>query len=84
MKVLTIGKYILLASLLIETGFIEARNYTSMPFEATSVEMAMGQEKGVSHELAILRAQEVRDVAYQVKFRLPKDKKTLVSGKVTI
>lgn len=84
MKVLTIGKYMLLASLLNEANFLAARNYTSMPVEAISIKTAMGLEKGVSHELAILRAQEVRDVAYHVKFRLPKDKKTLVSGKVVI
>ena len=41
-------------------------------------------EKGVSQELAVLRAKEISNVAYRLKLSLPGDKKFLVPGKVVI
>ncbi len=41
-------------------------------------------ESGVSQKLAVLRAKELSDVTYRLQFRLPVDKKVLVSGKATI
>lgn len=41
-------------------------------------------DKGVSQELAILRAKEIKGVTYRLQFRLPKEKKNLIQGKAVI
>lgn len=41
-------------------------------------------DKGVSQDLAILRAKEISQVKYQVRFDIPSDKNKWVKGHVTI
>lgn len=76
-----LGMALLLASpLACDTMYAQVSQVQSISFNATS-QLA---DKGVSQELAVLRAKEISGVAYRLQFKLPKEKEQLIQGKAVI
>jgi len=74
-------KYLGVALLLLAPLDGEMASAQSVTEECASSVLAV---KGVSQQLAVLRAKEVSDVSYRLTFDLKSDKKLLVPGKVIV